>query len=131
MSDDKHKVRVSLDVGANPPVTVNIETLTLKEKHKHKVVWKPASGTTDFTFHSLAIGGRTFTNPTSKGAPKGGGALSDIDVEDDKMTLEDKVGDAALDFPYIIKVESGGETYSSETATIKDEGGSPKIRNEP
>jgi hypothetical protein len=51
-------------------------------------------------------------------------------VDDKKITLKDKVGDAHLEFPYTVTVTAGGVTYSSEGATIREPGGSARIRNE-
>lgn len=129
MSDDKHTIKVSLNTAAKPPVTVSRNVLELKHKGTHKVVWKAADGTPAFGFNSLTIGGTTFSNPTSGGSPKAGSALSDIDVADKKMSLKDKV-DGVVEFPYVLTVKVGDAIYSTATAQIDDEGGTPRIRNE-
>lgn len=130
MSDDTHTIHVTLDVDAEPPVTFDKPDLVLKNKKTHKVVWKQADGSTDFAFESLTIDGQTFTNPTSKKDPASGGPLSDVNVDDNKITLKDKVGDAHLQFPYTITVKADDKIYSSGTGTITDTGGSARIRNE-
>jgi hypothetical protein len=127
MSDDKHKIKVSLDTGAKPPVTVSPEELCLKHDGTHKVIWKPADGTTAFVFHTLAIADTTFTNPVAGGKPGKKGPLSDVCVSDNKVTLKDKV-DGAVVFPYVLTVKVGDTTYSTEDP--RQDGGTPKIRNQ-
>jgi hypothetical protein len=129
MSNDKHTIRVSLDTSANPPVSVDQWDLELKHKGTHKVVWKPADDAVEFVFHSLEIGGQTFSNPTSGGSPGNNSPLSDIDVADKKTTLKDKV-DGVIDFPYVLEVRVGDEIYSTVEVTPKTDGRSPGIRNE-
>lgn len=130
MSDDMHTIKVSLDTSADPPVSLDRWELDLKSKGTHKVVWKPADGTTEFTFYSLRIDGKTYLNPTAGGSPGNNGPLSDINVADKKMTLKDKV-DGTIEFPYVLVVQAGGNTYSTEKASPHLEGGVPKIRNQP
>lgn len=130
MSDDKHTIKVSLDTSANPPVSLDRLELDLKNKGTHKVVWKPADGTTEFTFYSLRIDGQTYSNPTTGGSPGKNSPLSDINVSDKKMTLKDKV-DGTIDFPYVLVVRAGDNTYSTGEPNLQLEGGVPKIRNQP
>jgi hypothetical protein len=130
MSDSDKKIRVTLNKSNDPPVTFDKPDLELKHRKKYKVIWKQADGSADFTFESLTIDGETFTNPTDKKDPKSGGALSDVNVGDDKITLKDDVGSEKLEFPYTITVKAGGTVYSSKGSVIKDAGGSARIRNE-
>ncbi len=115
MPNDTHTIKVSLDTSADPPVSLDRWDLDLKNKGSHKVVWKPADGTTEFTFYSLRIAGKTYSNPTTGGSPGKTSPLSDIDVSDKKITLKD----------------AGGNTYSTGEVNPQLEGGVPKIRNQP
>jgi len=130
MPNDTHTIRVSLDTSADPPVSLDRWDLDLKNKGTHKVVWKPADGTTEFTFYSLRIAGKTYSNPTTGGSPGKNSPLSDINVSDKKITLKDKV-DGRIDFPYELVVLSGGKTYSSGEVRPSADGGTPRIRNQP
>jgi hypothetical protein len=130
MPNDTHTIRVSLDTSADPPVSLDRWDLNLKNKGTHKVVWKPADGTTEFTFYSLRIAGKTYSNPTTGGSPGKNSPLSDINVSDEKITLKDKV-DGTIDFPYELVVRAGDNTYSTGEANPQLEGGVPKIRNQP
>lgn len=130
MPNDKHTIKVSLDTSADPPVSLDRWELDLKSKGTHKVVWKPADGTTEFTFYSLTIDGTTYSNPTTGGSPGNNSPLSDINVSDQKMTLKDKV-DGTIDFPYVLVVQAGDKTYSTGEPKPQLEGGVPKIRNQP
>ena len=130
MSDDKKTIHVTLNEDKDPPVTFDKPVLELKHKKKYKVVWKQDDDSADFDFATLVIAGETFTNPTDKKDPKSGGPLSNVNVDDDKITLKDDVGDAKLDIPYTVNVTANGKTYSSSSSTIKDAGGSAKIRNQ-
>jgi len=130
MSEDKHEIDVTLNESADPPVTFSKPDLVLKNKKTHKVIWKQADESEDFIFSSLTIDGETFNNPTDKKDPKSGTVLSDVNVGDKKITLKDKVGDEHLEFPYTVNVSAGGKVYSSQSATIRDTGGSARIRNE-
>jgi len=130
MPSDTHTIRVSLDTSADPPVSLDRWDLDLKNKGTHKVVWKPADGTTEFTFYSLRIDGKTYPNPTAGGSPGKNSPLSDINVSDKKITLKDKV-DGRIDFPYELVVLSGGKTYSSGEVRPSADGGTPRIRNQP
>lgn len=130
MPNDTHTIRVSLDTSADPPVSLDRWDLDLKNKGTHKVVWKAADDTAEFTFYSLTIGGNTYSNPTTGGSPGNNSPLSDIDVSDKKITLKDKV-DGRIDFPYEIAVQLGTKRYSTAKAKPQAEGGSPRIRNQP
>jgi len=130
MPNDTHTIRVSLDTSADPPVSLDPWDLDLKHKGTHKVVWKPADGTAEFTFYSLRIDEKTYLNPTSGGSPGKNSPLSDINVSDEKITLKDKV-DGTIDFPYVLVVLSGNNTYSTEKVKPEAEGRIPKIRNQP
>ncbi|MFV8816567.1 hypothetical protein [Haliea sp. E17] len=129
MSDDKHTIDVTLDTSATPPVSMNPEELTLKNKKTHKVVWKAAKGSDSFTFQSLEIDSNTYTNPTDKGSATPGSCLSDVDVADDKMSLKDTVTTEDVTYAYVVTVTANGKTYSSGSGGISLEGGSAKIRN--
>lgn len=130
MSDDDKKIHVTLKVSEDPPVIFDKPDLVLKHKKKYKVIWKQADDSADFDFQSLSIGGETFTNPTDKKDPSSGGALSDVSVSDDKITLKDDVGKEKVEFPYTITVTADGKHYSSTGKLIRDAGGSARIRNE-
>lgn len=130
MSDDDKKIHVTLNASEDPPVTFDKPDLLLKHKKKYKVIWKQADDSADFDFQSISIGGETFMNPTDKKDPSSGGALSNVSVSDDKITLRDDVGSEKLEFPYTITVSADGKQYSSTGKVIKDAGGSARIRNE-
>ena len=106
MPNDTHTIRVSLDTSADPPVSLDRWELDLKSKGTNKVVWKPADGTTEFTFYSLRIDGKTYSNPTTGASPGNSSPLSDIDVSDQRMTLKDKA-DGTIEFPCVLVVRAG------------------------
>lgn len=132
MSDDLHKIDVTLNTTADPQVVIDPLTKTFTHKKKHKIEWKPTKESPDFTFETITINGQTFNNASSgKGNPAPTAPFSDVDVSDQKITMKDDVTDDDAEYDYVITVSADGKTYSSGIGeTPKDAGRSAKIRNE-
>ena len=124
------QVTVSLDLDADPPVSVCPLELQLKGKKTFKVHWEKAKHTEDFSFASLEIAGQLFTNPTSDSSPGKDSPLSEVTVKNKKARLKDTV-DAAVTFEYTLTVESDGQSYSTTVISPATDTRRPTIRNEP
>ncbi len=130
MSEKKpHKIHVTLDTTADPPVVITPLELTFKKQKKHKVEWKQSKHSPDFTFESIEIDGQTFSNPPAKDGPAPKDPFSDVAVKKGKIKLKDDVTTQVADYSYVITVKAGDTSYSSEPPSPEQTGRSAKIRN--
>jgi len=131
MARDTHHIHVSLDTSANPPVTFDKPTLTLKEHGTHRVAWLQARTSPEsFTFKSLTIEDRTFNNPYPPPPPAVGSVFTDVNVSNNQISVHDHVHTSTANtYAYTVEVTSNGKTYSSGPGA-RLEGGTARIINE-
>lgn len=109
-------ITVSLDINADPPVTVNTPDLVITSTGDQSIQWVPG-GSTPFTFTALNV----LTNPNP---------ISAISVTDTLITATDD-NEASGVYKYQISVLSNGIPYSTDKINepTADDPGDPRIEN--
>ncbi len=97
------QIQVKLDTNYNPPVTV-IPNKPSVNRGNSQIEWTPF-GQQAFTFVSLT----GLPNPPFSG----------LSVTSSKITVQDD-NTAAGEYPYVITVSSGGNTYSTDGTIYAD-----------
>lgn len=110
-------IKVSLDINATPPVTVNPDKENVNRGNQ-TVTWVPAADQPSFTF----VGVTFSTDPNPFSPPT-------ITSDPVKMTVTDSNTKSGIDYPYQLTVMSNNIAYKSATLGIDGVGGDPVIHN--
>ena len=110
-------IKVSLDVNASPPVTVNPDKEHVNSGNQ-TITWVPAANQPAFTFTGVTFS----TTPNPFSAPT-------ITTDPAKMTVTEDNSTPGVDYPYTITVSLNGISYSSASSGIGGKAGDPVIHN--
>lgn len=110
-------ITVSLDINADPPVTVNTPDLVITSTGNQTIQWVPG-GSTAFTFTSLTV--LTTPNPIT------------IDPVTDTLITATDDNETSGTYTYRISVLSNGIPYSTDYAgPAAGDPGDPHLENDP
>jgi len=110
-------IKVSLDINATTPVTVNPDTEHVNNGNQ-TVTWVPAANQPNFTF----VGVTFSTSPNPFSPPT-------ITSDPVQMSVTDSNTKSGIDYPYQITVLSNSITYQSAKLGIGGKAGDPMIHN--